>query len=37
MVQEIPTEAKRFKQVREDLGKTQSEFASLLNAGSTTA
>lgn len=37
MAQEISTEAKRFKQVREDLGKTQSEFADLLDAGSTTA
>ncbi|WP_124979318.1 LexA family transcriptional regulator [Nonlabens xiamenensis] len=37
MAQEIPTEARRFKQVREDLGKTQSEFAALLDAGSSTA
>ncbi len=37
MAQDIPTEATRFKQVREDLGKTQSEFAELLDAGSTTA
>jgi phage repressor protein C with HTH and peptisase S24 domain len=37
MIQEIPIEAKRFKQVREELGKTQSEFAEILDAGSTTA
>lgn len=37
MTQEIPIEAKRFKQIREELGKTQSEFAELLGAGSTTA
>ncbi|WP_438962875.1 LexA family transcriptional regulator [Nonlabens sp.] len=37
MAQEISIEAKRFKQVREELGKTQSEFAELLDAGSTTA
>ncbi|MGB5983498.1 MAG: LexA family transcriptional regulator [Nonlabens sp.] len=34
---ELSTEAKRFKQIREELGKTQSEFAGLLDAGSTTA
>lgn len=37
MAQEIPIEAKRFKAIREDLGKTQSEFAQLLDAGSSTA
>lgn len=37
MAQEISIEAKRFKQIREELGKTQSEFAELLDAGSTTA
>ncbi|SCY38060.1 Helix-turn-helix [Nonlabens sp. Hel1_33_55] len=37
MGQEISTEAQRFKKVREDLGKTQSEFAQLLDAGATTA
>ena len=37
MGQEISTEAQRFKKVREDLSKTQSEFAQLLDAGSTTA
>lgn len=37
MAIELSTEAKRFKQIREELGKTQSEFASLLDAGSTTA
>lgn len=37
MAQEISIEAQRFKKVREELGKTQSEFAELLDAGSTTA
>ncbi|PQJ31256.1 DNA-binding protein [Nonlabens arenilitoris] len=37
MAQEISIEAQRFKKVREELGKTQSEFAELLGAGSTTA
>lgn len=37
MAQEISIEAKRFKTIREELGKTQSEFAKLLDAGSTTA
>lgn len=37
MAKELPTEAKRFKQIREELAKTQSEFAKLLHAGSTTA
>jgi len=37
MAQDISIEATRFKKVREDLGKTQSEFAQLLDAGSTTA
>lgn len=37
MAQEISIEAQRFKKVREELGKTQSEFALLLDAGSTTA
>lgn len=37
MATELPTEAKRFKQIREELAKTQSEFAKLLDAGSTTA
>ncbi len=37
MAQEISIEAQRFKKVREELGKTQSEFADLLDAGSTTA
>ncbi|AZQ42965.1 LexA family transcriptional regulator [Nonlabens ponticola] len=37
MAQDISIEARRFKQVREDQGKTQSEFASMLDAGSTTA
>ncbi len=37
MAQEISIEAERFKKVREELGKTQSEFALLLGAGSTTA
>lgn len=37
MAQDISIEAQRFKKVREDLGKTQTEFAQLLDAGSTTA
>ncbi|MBF4984104.1 helix-turn-helix transcriptional regulator, partial [Nonlabens mediterrranea] len=37
MAQEISIEAQRFKKVREELGKTQSEFAELLGAGSSTA
>jgi phage repressor protein C with HTH and peptisase S24 domain len=37
MAQEISIEAQRFKKIREELGKTQSEFAQLLEAGSTTA
>ncbi|ALM20914.1 hypothetical protein JCM19294_2496 [Nonlabens tegetincola] len=37
MAQDIPIEAKRFKIIREELGKTQSEFAQLLGAGSSTA
>lgn len=37
MAQDISIEAQRFKKVREELGKTQSEFALLLHAGSTTA
>ncbi len=37
MAQEISIEAQRFKKVREDLGKTQAEFAQLLDAGATTA
>ncbi|ARN79107.1 DNA-binding protein [Nonlabens spongiae] len=37
MATELTTEAKRFKQIREELSKTQTEFAKLLDAGSTTA
>ncbi|MDP5100084.1 MAG: LexA family transcriptional regulator [Nonlabens sp.] len=37
MGQEIATEAQRFKLIREELGKTQAEFAELLDAGTTTA
>lgn len=37
MAQDISIEAQRFKKVREDLGKTQSEFAQMLDAGTTTA
>lgn len=37
MAQDISIEAQRFKTIREDLGKTQSEFAQLLDAGATTA
>lgn len=37
MGQDIAIEAQRFKIIREELGKTQSEFADLLDAGATTA
>jgi phage repressor protein C with HTH and peptisase S24 domain len=37
MAQDSTTEAQRFKLIREEQGKTQSEFAEMLNAGSTTA
>jgi len=37
MGQEVSIQAQRFKKIREELGKTQSEFALLLDAGSTTA
>lgn len=33
----ITTEAKRFKELREEFGFTQQAFAELLNAGTTTA
>lgn len=37
MGQEIIIEAQRFKMIREELGKTQTEFAELLDAGTSTA